>query len=254
MSLPDIMVAPNGARLQKADHPRVPVTLPELVETAQACFAAGAGGMHFHLRDKHGQHLLDSGAYREALQELTHAVPGMMLQITTEAAGRYAPDTQRRIALEVGCKSVSVSVRELCAESPAMATQFYNDCDARGIHVQHILYDTADADLLLRVLPGSVAAKSDLQLLFVLGHYSNGQIAQPRDLTPFLDWQTTKGVQADWGVCAFGPHETTCLHSAWKNGGKTRIGFENNTAMQDGQTAPDNAARVAELAALLSAG
>ena len=35
--LPSLMVAPNGARRSKSDHPALPVTLPEIVATARAC-------------------------------------------------------------------------------------------------------------------------------------------------------------------------------------------------------------------------
>ena len=51
MALPKIMVAPNGARLGKADHPALPVTIAEIVACAAACWHAGAGGIHAHVRD-----------------------------------------------------------------------------------------------------------------------------------------------------------------------------------------------------------
>ena len=69
-SLPRLMVAPNGARPSKKDHPAVPVTISETVETAKACFKSGATGIHFHMRDEKGQHILDSGLCKEALNEL----------------------------------------------------------------------------------------------------------------------------------------------------------------------------------------
>lgn len=36
-SLPKIMVAPNGARRGKSDHPAIPISPTELVETVVAC-------------------------------------------------------------------------------------------------------------------------------------------------------------------------------------------------------------------------
>ena len=45
--LPKLMVAPNGARPMKKDHPAVHVTISETVETAKACFDAGAGGIAY---------------------------------------------------------------------------------------------------------------------------------------------------------------------------------------------------------------
>jgi uncharacterized protein (DUF849 family) len=49
--LPAVMVAPNGARLGKAEHPALPVTIAEIVATARACHTAGAGAINAHLRD-----------------------------------------------------------------------------------------------------------------------------------------------------------------------------------------------------------
>ena len=83
--LPKLMVAPNGARPMKKDHPKVPITISEIVRTGKACFDAGADAIHFHIRDKKGVHVLDSGLCKEALNELNRMVPNMHLQITTEA-------------------------------------------------------------------------------------------------------------------------------------------------------------------------
>ena len=54
----------------KKDHPKVPVTIPETVDTAKSCFAAGAGGIHFHMRDENGKHILDSKMCLKALEKL----------------------------------------------------------------------------------------------------------------------------------------------------------------------------------------
>ena len=75
--LPRLMVAPNGARKVKKDHPAVPLTISETVATAKSCYEAGAGAIHLHVRDKDGQHVLDAGLYKEALNELEHQVPKM---------------------------------------------------------------------------------------------------------------------------------------------------------------------------------
>lgn len=97
--LPRIMVAPNGARRGKADHPALPITDDELVDTTRACIAAGADGVHLHLRDGNGKHLLDAARYRFLLERLEAEVPGAYLQVTSEAAGIYdAPRAARNDA------------------------------------------------------------------------------------------------------------------------------------------------------------
>jgi len=242
-ALPRLMVAPNGARRGKADHPALPITLPEIVDTARACHAAGADGLHLHLRDAEGRHLLDAGAYREALAELRRAVPGMAVQVTTEAAGAYAPPAQRAVALGSGADLVSVALREMAAEE-AEAPGFYGTCAERGIAVQHILYDASDFDLLTRLVPDALRGAAGVQMIFVLGRYSDGQESDARDLEPFLERLAAREAPADWALCAFGRAETDCLRAAHAAGGKLRVGFENSLWHADGRMARDNAERV----------
>jgi len=250
MTLPRIMVAPNGARLQKSDHPAVPLTLDEIIDCAAQCHAAGAGGLHLHLRDAGGRHLLDAGAYREALTALSARCPGMLVQVTTEAAGRYPPREQRHVALNSGAGHISVALREMLRE-PHAAPGFYRRCATSGIAVQHILYDVADARRLKTVLSAAQFTSPRLQLLFVLGRYAGRQEARPAHLDPFLAWLAAEGISPDWAACAFGRHETDCLLYAARTGGKCRIGFENSTLRRDGTRADSNADRVRELRGLL---
>ncbi|HKL04997.1 MAG TPA: 3-keto-5-aminohexanoate cleavage protein [Roseovarius sp.] len=244
-ALPNLMVAPNGARRTKSDHPALPITLSDIIETAKSCATAGADGLHLHLRDAEGRHLLDAERYREALGELRAQVPGLSLQVTTEAAGRYAAPHQRQVALAAGADMVSVALREMVQDTPdATAAAFYSDCADRGIAVQHILYDAADFDLLIRLLPDARLHDPALQLIFVLGRYSVDQDSDPSDLEPFLDRMAEVGLTPDWAVCAFGRGETACLVKAHQRGGKLRVGFENSVWHADGSLAHDNADRV----------
>ena len=69
------MVAPNGARKVKTDHPQVPLDAGEIAAVARDCADAGAGAIHYHVRDAEGGHILDAGRYHEATAELQRAVP-----------------------------------------------------------------------------------------------------------------------------------------------------------------------------------
>ncbi|WP_350333666.1 3-keto-5-aminohexanoate cleavage protein [Coralliovum pocilloporae] len=248
MALPRLMVAPNGARRTKADHPALPLTIADSVEAAKACHKAGADGLHLHIRDNKGGHLLDSGLYREALAELNLAVPDMAIQITTEAVGLYSPPEQRQVALETGADLVSVSIREMTSDGDHQSARtFYAACAERTIAVQHILYSDTDIRLLSEVLPSELLTDDTLQLLYVLGRYTPGQVSTPDDLAPFLKATETLGIRPDWGICAFGVAETPCLLYAASLGGKLRVGFENSLWNADGSVARDNAERVKEV-------
>ncbi len=243
--LPNIMVAPNGARRGKADHPALPITLPQIIETTKACALAGADGVHLHLRDQTGAHMLDAGAYHEALAEFDAALPDFYVQVTTEAAGRYTPAQQRQLLSDLTAPAISVAPREITADGNFPdAQRVLMRCTEQNTAIQFILYDTTDFDLLdqLALMP------QQLQFLFVLGRYTSGQQSDPKALAPFL----TRTPQADWAVCAFGLQEIACLQAAQAAGGKLRIGFENAIHRSDGSLARDNAERVHTLQTALS--
>lgn len=253
MTLPKLMVAPNGARLSKSDHPNLPLSLDEVVEEAKACFEAGADGLHLHLRDTDGGHILDAGQYREAVSELANAAPALQIQITTEAVGMYDPAAQIYVAEHGGARFVSASIRELSRESDTeKLARFFERCAEAGVSLQHILYDDSDLRLLTELLPEKLLRSDSLQLLFVLGGHGVGAVGDPKALDPFLTGLKNLNIRPDWGVCAFGQPETECLVYALEQGGKLRVGFENSRLNSDGSVAASNAERVREVRTLTS--
>ncbi len=254
-TLPQIMVAPNGARRTKADHPALPITVGEVVEEAAQCFHAGAGALHAHVRDEAGQHVLDAGLYRELIAEMNVRVPKMDVQITTEAVGIYNAEQQRELVRDVMPNAVSVSLTEMLSDEDIKAAQaFYHFAKEAGIAVQHILYSDDEVERFFACVRDGVIPDDHHQLLFVLGRYAKDQQSVPSDLTPFVEAMNKNDGEGDWAVCAFGMQETACLVAAHRLGGKCRIGFENSLWNADGSVAKDNAERVRELAMALSSG
>ena len=250
--LPRIMVAPNGARRTKADHPALPITVNEIVACAKECYAAGADGLHAHIRDSSGGHLLDADQYRHLVSRVQEAVPKMAIQITTEAVGIYDPDTQMSIALTSGAEMVSASTREINRAGPSKARAFYQKAQESGIAVQHILYERDDCRILEDTIGRSALADPDLQIIFVLGSYGDNRDATPSDLDVFLSWMEEQEISPDWAVCAFGQAEVACLLKAVSHGGKCRVGFENSMVLSDGNVASSNAEKVTDLLASLA--
>jgi uncharacterized protein (DUF849 family) len=240
-----IAVAPNGARKTKADHPALPIAPDELAATARACRDAGAAMIHLHVRDDSGGHSLDPGRYREAMKAVHDTVSGdLVIQITTEAVGRFSPAEQMATVREVMPEAVSLAVRELIPDAAheAEAGRFLAWCREAGVSPQYILYDADDLarlrDLQARgIVPGAAAFR-----LYVLGRYAAGQRSEPADLLPFVT--APGGLDGPWALCAFGPRETACATAAAALGGHVRVGFENNLYLPDGTRAPDNAALV----------
>jgi len=248
-----IMVAPNGARRTKADHPALPITAAELADTAAACLDAGAAAIHLHVRDAQARHVLDVGLYREAVAAVrAKAGADMVVQVTTEAVGRYSPAEQMELVRTLRPAAVSVALRELLAGGEAGPAAFYRWASDRGVSIQHILYDRADLDRFAELRQRGLMPAPRPQLLFVLGRYALNQESSPADLDIFLEGLDHHGLKGDavWSVCAFGRGETAALAAAIEAGGHVRVGFENSLWNTDGSVASDNAERVAAIVAL----
>lgn len=250
-SLPSrlIMAAINGARRTTEDHPALPVTPPAMAQAAATCAKAGAGALHLHVRDDQQRHVLDAGRYREALAAIAEAAPGLAVQVTTEAVGRYSPAEMVAVLRALEPAQASVAVTELAREGDALARQTYAWAAEAGVQIQHILYAPEDLIRLASLLPDG---QEGVSLLFVLGRYTENQQSDPRQVLPFLGALAASPL-ADrvrrWMVCAFGQNETRCLLTAAALGSDVRVGFENSLWHADGTLARDNAERVAAIAA-----
>ena len=243
--LPKLMVAPNGARKIKKDHPAIPLTISEIVEAAKSCNKAGADAMHFHVRDEEGQHVLDSGLYKETLNELEHQVPSMHLQITTEAVGKYSAAVMRKVAYDVSPPGISIGTAELISSrKPEIEDiKLYKYLSESGTKIQNILYQPEDIDLLIDLFNKANIPANDAWCLFVIGHYT-GRISYPENIHLFIKKMEEHKINLDWSICAFGKEEINCLHKAISLGGKLRVGFENSLFMPNGEIAPNNHTKV----------
>ena len=247
--LPELMIAPNGARKTKKDHPNLPITIPEIVEDADKCFNSGVNAIHAHVRDKNGNHSLDAGLYHELITELNIKIPKLPVQITTEAVGKYSPDEQFEVIKKVLPESASVAFVEMVPDikDTKLAKKFYKFSIENNIQIQHILYSIEDLKAFIHAIKSKIIPDVNLQVLYVLGRYSKNFQSNKEDLDAFLNEHKRVISDFEWGICAFGRAETECLIKAYSLGGKARVGFENNFHNKDGAIANSNADRVSEI-------
>ncbi|MGA0532433.1 3-keto-5-aminohexanoate cleavage protein [Hansschlegelia sp. KR7-227] len=237
-----VTVAPNGGRKTKADHPAIPITPAELADAALRCLEAGAAMIHLHVRDADGRHLLDADAYAAATAAIRRAVGDrLVVQITSEALGRYGPAAQREVIRAVRPEAASLALRELApdAAEEAAFSELLLWMRRERVTPQIILYDSGDARRLSELRTRGLVPWERLPVLFVLGRYAPGQRSSPADLLPFLS--PPAPAFAPWSVCAFGPEEIACVTAGALLGGHCRVGFENNECLPDGSRASSNA-------------
>jgi 3-keto-5-aminohexanoate cleavage enzyme len=247
-----IMVAPNGGRRVKADHPAIPLTPAELGRCAAECLEAGAAMMHVHVRKPDGSHLLDADAYRAALDAI-RAETGdrLVVQITSEALGIYTPAEQISVVRAVRPEAASLALREIAPDAAGepMFLDLLGWMAGERAAPQIILYEPAEAVRLAALRDAGKLPWDDIPVLYVLGRYTPGQKSEPADLLPFLGAGMPRF--AHWSVCAFGQREAACVTAGALLGGHIRVGFENNLALPDGSLAMSNAELVDTAAALV---
>lgn len=248
-----IAIAPNGARKTHADHPALPITPDELAACARQCVDAGAAMLHLHVRRPDGTHSLEPDDYRPAIAAVQQAVgDALVIQITTEAVGIYTPAQQMASVRALQPEAISAALRELVPDAAheAEAARFFGELAAARTAIQYILYSADDVVRYRDLRARGVLPDTPHWVLFVLGRYSAGQRSDPTDLLPFLQaWSDGGQLTANvpWAMCAFGPREAECALTAALLGGHARLGFENNMALPDGSTAPNNAALATNL-------
>ncbi len=240
------MVAPNGARRTKSDHPALPIGPQELAKEARACAVAGAVAIHLHVRDNEEKHVLDAHRYKEAVAAVNKQVAGnMVVQITTEAVGIYSAGEQMACVRAVKPQAVSVALKEIVpdGQDTSDAREFFAWLQLEKISPQFILYDADDAGRFFELQSAGVIPFQKPFLLYVLGRYAKDQQSDPQDLDPFLEAMGDHEVH--WAMCAFGQQESDCAVYAARRGGHVRVGFENNLMLPDGTISPSNSELVA---------
>ena len=210
---------------------------------------AGASILHTHVRDSQARHSLDTSLYRDAIRAIRKAAGSrLVIQVTTEACGRYAREQQMAMVRELRPEAVSLALREICADDNAesAAATFYAWLQAEHIMAQHIVYSAQEVARFEELRRRGVIADESPFVLFVLGRYSNDLTGDIAELPEFI---RAAAADTTWAVCAFGATEHAAVREAAGNGGHARVGFENNLVLEDGALATDNATLVSHAAA-----
>lgn len=245
-----LAVAPNGARKTKADHPNIPLNSSEIAQTANDCLAAGASMMHLHVRKpEDNTHSLSVELYQQAIDAINESCnQEMFIQVTSEAVGIYSPEEQFTMIHTLKPNAVSIGLREIRSLDESVIHQHFVKMKDANIHPQIILYNQDDLNayhdwLARKVLPGNA-----YPILLVIGRPNTEGSFE----NSYLTVDNVKKLQASsWMICAFGENEFSAAKLAASLGGHIRIGFENNSVLDDGSDAKDNAALIKQIAEYL---
>ena len=224
-----IMSAPNGARRQKSDHPALPITPRELATCAEKIADAGASILHLHVRDAEGCHSLDVERYRAAIAAVHDAVgERLIIQITSEAVGRYSRAEQMKMVRTLKPGAVSLALRELCPtdDDQGQMANFVAWMKAEHVFPQYILYNQDDYTRFENYRRKGLFLNDSPFVLFVLGRFQGEDDEVVRSAELFRK-NITHAI-FPWSVCGFQKNEFQAIAHAARHGGHIRVGFENN--------------------------
>lgn len=247
-----VMCAPNGARKTKADHPALPITPAELADCAADLVRESVSVLHLHVRDDNGEHTLDPARYRAAIDAIRARVGDkLIIQVTTEAVGRYTPGQQMATVRSLRPEAASIALREISPDdaSVADAARFFSWMSDNGVWAQYIVYSPEELARFDRLRRDGVFSQEHPFCLLVLGRYASNTTGDVAELRRMLD--TVDCSRFPWAACCFGVTEHEAMLAAAAAGGHARIGFENNLLHEDGSVAADNAALISRFTAKL---
>ena len=249
-----ITVAPTGAETAKADAPGLPVTLSELVATAEACERAGAALIHVHLRDAQARPTLDLTALRDAVTALRERT-SLVVQLSTGGAVTDPFEDRLRVldaepdSCSLTCGTVNFGDDVFANPWPFMV-ELYQRTQALQVVPEFELFDLGHVAALHRLLdtcgePYGGRVHCDL----VMG-VAGGMPGTAAAVVAAV--QALPG-GATWSATGVGRTTLPVALAALASGGHLRVGMEDTLTYAKGRPVVDNAelvTRAAELATL----
>ncbi|MGZ4614510.1 MAG: 3-keto-5-aminohexanoate cleavage protein [Actinomycetes bacterium] len=249
-----ITVAPTGAESAKADVPALPVTLDELVSTAQACEAAGAGLVHVHIRDEDARPTLDLTRLRDTVQALRESTT-LVVQLSTGGAVTDPLAHRLRVldaepdSCSLTCGTVNFGDDVFNNPWPFMV-ELYQRTQEREVVPEFELFDLGHVTALNRLLDAHGAPfGGQVHCDLVMG-VPGGMPGTAQALVAAV---AALPAGASWSATGIGRTTLPVALAALSAGGHLRVGMEDTVTFAKGQPVEHNAQlvqRAAELATL----
>ncbi|CAA9243152.1 MAG: 3-keto-5-aminohexanoate cleavage enzyme [uncultured Blastococcus sp.] len=246
-----LTVAPTGAESAKADVPALPVTVEEVVATAQDCERVGAAVIHLHVRDADTRPTLDLGRVREVVAAVREHTD-LVVQLSTGGAVTD-PFDARLAVLDAAPDAASLTLgtvnfgRDVFSNPWDLIVELHTQMQQRGIVPEYEVFDLGQLATLARLLdrhgpPYGGHVHVDL----VMG-VPGGMPGTAQALTACLPLLPAGATFAATGV---GRTSLPVMLAALSAGGHLRVGMEDTLTYAPGEPVRDNAQLVARAAGL----
>jgi uncharacterized protein (DUF849 family) len=249
-----ITVAPTGAESAKSDLPALPVTLDELVATARACEAAGAGLIHVHIRDDQARPTLDLTRLRDTVAALRESAT-LVVQLSTGGAVTDPLGDRLRVldaepdSCSLTCGTVNFGDEVFSNPWPFMV-ELYQRSQAQQVVPEFELFDLGHVTALHRLLDTCGAPYGGQVHCDLVMGVPGGMPGTAQALVAAV---AALPAGASWSATGIGRTTLPVALAALSAGGHLRVGMEDTVTFAKGRPVEDNAQlvrRAAELATL----
>lgn len=247
-----VTVAPTGAETTKDDCPQLPTTLPELVETAQRCEAAGAAMIHVHIRDDDHRPTLDVARLTDTVDAL-HEQTDLVVQLST-GGSVHDPLEKRLRVLDAQPDSCSLTMGttnfgdDVFSNPWPFITELYQLTQEREVVPEFELFDLGHVHALHRLLdafglPYGGRVHCDL-VMGVPGAMPGTADALVAAVNALPDAVTS------WSATGIGRSTLPVALAALSKGGHLRVGMEDVLSLAKGLPVVHNVQLVERAVAL----
>ncbi|WP_277553080.1 3-keto-5-aminohexanoate cleavage protein [Halobaculum limi] len=245
-----VTAALTGGIQGKEAHPDLPETPAEIAAAAAAVEEAGAAVVHLHARRDNGERAFSTERFQAVTDAVRDATDDVIVQHST--GGTAAPDALRAEPLRTDPAPEMASLdmgpmnrgRRLTSENTRDTIDgLHAEMRERGIKPELEVFNNGHLNESFRILD-DLEAPPYLNLIFGPGTLSP---PSPANLQRMVD-QLPDG--AEFNVIGFGPHQLPLTTHAMLLGGHVRVGLEDNSYLQKGELASNEAlvARTVRLA------
>ena len=248
-----ITVAPTGAESSKADVPALPVTLDELVATAIACEAEGAGVIHVHIRDAAFEPTLDLGLLRETVAALREKTD-LVVQLSS-GGSVHDPEESRLAVLEAGPDMASCTMgtvnfgNDVFLNRWEFIVDLHTRMQERGIVPEYEIFDVGHLWALERLLDKyGTPAGGHVHVDFVMG-VPGGMPGTTSAFAACVAAVAALPEGATFSATGIGRASLPVLLTSLGAGGHLRVGMEDIITYEKGKPVESNSQLVARAAA-----
>ncbi|MDT8717847.1 3-keto-5-aminohexanoate cleavage protein [Clostridium sp. 19966] len=236
-----ITAAICGAEVTKEHNEKVPYTVSEIGEEAEAAFKAGASIIHLHVREDSGVSTQDKERFKLCIEEIKKRCPGVIIQPSTGGAvgmtneERLQPIYLRPEMATLDCGTCNFGGDDIFVNTENTIIEFSNKMKELNIKPELEVFDKGMIDMVIRLNKKGII-KAPLHFNFVLG-VNGGISAELRDFS-FMKDSLPAG--STFTAAGLGRFEFTVAAMSIISGGHVRVGFEDNVYVEKGVKAKSN--------------